>query len=61
MSMKKTNRMATIGQLNHETGKYTHIERRVFEDENGKRFVKIDGSFYSVTWLLSHGRKVNIY
>lgn len=59
--MKKTNRMATIGQRNPDTGNYTHIERRVYEDENGKRFVKINGNYTSVTWLLSHGRKVHIY
>lgn len=59
--MKKTDKMATIGQLNRMTGNYTHIERRVFEDENGKQFVKINGEPTSITWLLTHGRKVNIY
>lgn len=59
--MTKTNKMATIGQLNRQTGNYAHIERRVFEDENGRQFVKINGDFCSVTWLITHGRTVDIY
>ena len=59
--MKKTDKMATIGQLNRMTGNYSHIERRVYEDENGKRFVKINGDPTSITWLLTHGRQVNVY
>lgn len=59
--MKKTNKMATIAQLNRMTGNYTHIERRVYEDENGRNFVKINGDFTSVTWLESHGRTVDIW
>ena len=43
--MKKTERKATIGQLNRMTGNYTHIDRRVFEDENGNEFVKVNGSW----------------
>lgn len=59
--MKKTNKMATIGQLNRMTGNYTHIERRVYEDENGNRFVKINGDFTDLDWLLNHGRTVNVW
>lgn len=59
--MKKTNKMATIGQLNRMTGNHTHIERRIFEDENGFRFVKINGDFTSVAWLASHGRTVSVW
>lgn len=59
--MKKTNKMATIGQLNRMTGNYTHIERRVFEDENGFQFVKINGGFTSITWLATHGRMVDVW
>lgn len=59
--MKKTDKKAVIGQLNRQTGNYSHIERRVYEDEHGKRFVKINGDPTSITWLLSHGRQVNVY
>lgn len=59
--MKKTNQMATIGQLNRQTGNYTHIERRVYEDDNGIRFVKINGGFISIVWLASHGRSVSVW
>lgn len=59
--MKKTNKMATIGQLNRMTGNYTHIERRVYEDEIGRNFVKINGDFTSITWLASHGRTVDVW
>lgn len=59
--MTKTNKMATIGQLNRMTGKYTYIERRVYTDENGKQFVKINGSITSIVWLALNGRTVNIW
>lgn len=59
--MKKTNKMAVIGQLNRQTGNYTHIERRVYEDENGKQFVIINGSVTSIVWLALNGRTVQIY
>lgn len=59
--MKKTNKMATIGQLNRMTGNYAHIERRVFEDENGLIFVKINGDFTSLNWLETHGRTVDVW
>lgn len=48
--MKKTSRMVTIGQLNRMTGKYTHIDRRVFEDEYGNEFVKVNGSWINLDW-----------
>ncbi len=59
--MKKTVKMAVIGQLNRATGNYAHIERRVYEDENGLMCVKINGGFISLSWLYSHGRTVDIY
>lgn len=59
--MKKTNKMAVIGQLNPMTGKYTHIERRVYEDEAGNRYVKINGDFTDIDWLVMHGRTAHIY
>lgn len=59
--MRKTNKMATIGQLNRMTGNYTHVERRIFEDKNGFQFVKINGDFTSITWLATHGRTVDVW
>ncbi len=59
--MKKTDKKAVIGQLNRQTGNYTHIERRVFEDENGRRYVKINGDSTPISWLLTHGRTVRTY
>lgn len=59
--MKKTNEMATIGQFNPLTGNMCHIERRVYEDENGIRFVKINRGFISIVWLASHGRSVSVW
>lgn len=59
--MKKTVKMAVIGQLNRAIGNYAHIERRVYENENGEGFVKINGDFTSLAWLLLHGRTVDVY
>lgn len=59
--MKKTNKMAVIGQLNPMTGKYTHIERRVYEDEAGNKYVRINGDFTDIDWLIMHDRRVHIY
>ena len=59
--MKKTNKMASIAEYNKRTCKYTNIERRLFEDENGEQIVKINGSFFSVEWLILHDRKVYVY
>ena len=59
--MTKTKLMATIGQYNFQTGNYTHIERRVYVDEYERLHVKINGDFFSITWLFTHGRKVDIW
>ena len=59
--MKKTNKMASIGQYNPNSRQYAHIERRVFEDENGLLYVRINGEYCSIDWLQSNGRKVDIY
>ena len=59
--MIKTSKMATIGQLNRETGNYVHINRRVYLDEHNNDFVKINGDFVSIAWLLGAGRTVDIW
>ena len=61
MKMKKTNKMATIGQLNRQTGNYTHIERRVYENEKGFDFVKINGAFFQLTQLARSGNTVDVW
>lgn len=59
--MKKTNKKASIAQYNKQTCKYTTIERKVFEDEDGKQFVKINGEAFTVEWLILHDYKVIVY
>lgn len=59
--MKKTDKMATIGQFNPLTGNMVHFERRVWEDSNGIMHVKVGGSYISLGWLWSHGRDVDIW
>lgn len=31
---------------------HTHIERRVYVDENGNRYVRINGGFVECDWLM---------
>lgn len=31
------------------------ISRRVYSDESGKEFVKINGSLVAINWMLLHG------
>ncbi len=59
--MKKTIKTATIGQLNRTTGNYTHIERRIYEDEKGNEFVKINGIFIEIDFLILHDRTINVW
>lgn len=53
--MKKTKFMATIIQRTGWT------VRRVYEDEAQCRHVRINGDWYSVEWLRTHNRKVEIW
>lgn len=53
--MKKTRYMATIVQSEGWT------VRRVYADEEGKHSVRINGSWYEVDFLKSHGRKVTLW
>ena len=59
--MKKTYKMATIGQLNRQTRKYTYIERRVYEDEIGNEYVCINRSFFEIDLLRKLGDTVSIW
>jgi hypothetical protein len=53
--MKKTKKMVTIVQ---RTG---WIVRRVFEDACGNHHVRINGDWYSIEFLRSHGRTVELW
>lgn len=53
--MKKTKFMATIIQ---RTG---WAVRRIFEDQAGDQYVRINGDWYSVDFLRSHGRRIEIW
>ena len=50
MKVKKTQRMATIFDG------HSHIERRVYEDESGIRYVKINDCLCKITDLIIHNR-----
>ena len=53
--MKKTEKTAAV----REPRNYW-ISRRVWADESGEEYVKINGNFVSVDWMLSHGWEVDI-
>lgn len=51
--MKKTIKMASLRQPHNYW-----IERRVWADNNGTEYVKINGCFFTLDWLIIHGWKV---
>ena len=53
--MKKTIKMAAL----REPHNYW-INRRVWADEDGTEYVKINGNFIEVDWLIAHGWEVDI-
>lgn len=59
--MKKTKWMATIEQIHSHTNTTVHVERRVYEDENGNEVVKINGSWFEVDWLIKHNNNIEYY
>ena len=36
------------------------ISRRVWADESGKEYIKINGQFIAINWLIIHGWDVDI-
>jgi hypothetical protein len=54
--MKRTRLMATITQDDGAS-----IDRRVYVDENDNLLVKINGDFFRVFFLTTHGRSVRIW
>lgn len=53
--MKKTIKMAAI----REPFNYW-INRRVYSDENGIEYVKINGNYIEIDWLILHDWEVDI-
>ena len=53
--MKKTIKMAALRQPNNYW-----INRRVYADDTGKEYVKINGRWFGVDWLMLKGWKVDI-
>lgn len=53
--MKKTNKMAALRQPHNYW-----IERRVWADDNGNEFVKINGCFFDIDWLFRKGWEISI-
>lgn len=51
--MKKSNYMVTIVQGN------THIDRRVWINEQGKDVVSINGTWFELDWCYDHYDTVN--
>ena len=56
--MKKTIYMATLTQTHQ--GRDTHIDRRVYDDD-GKLHVKINGEYFALSFLVTHGTKVDCW
>lgn len=59
--MKKTNWMVAIEQIHPYTNTSVHFERRVYEDENGIEFVKINGGWFEVHWLATHNHNIEYF
>lgn len=57
--MKKTRLMATITQTTQ--GREARIERRVYVDDDERLYVSINGKFFSLTFLFTHGREVRCW
>lgn len=53
--MKKTNKTAAV----REPHNYW-ISRRVYTDEQGNEYIKINGVYVAVEWLYQHGWDVDI-
>lgn len=52
--MKKTIFMASLINRDYK------LERRVWEDSKGNRFVKIGGNWFGIDWLMMHGTEVEL-
>lgn len=59
--MKKTTKMATVTRYNRLKGTHQHIDRRVFENERGEYFVRINRTFIAVAMIEGWGWTVDIW
>lgn len=55
LNLQKSKYMATIFDG------HSHIERRVFTDENGIRYVRINDWFVTIGFLATHGNDVDTW
>lgn len=53
--MKKTIKTAAVKEPHNYW-----ISRRVYEDESGKEYIKINGNYVSIDWLFLHSWEVDI-
>ena len=56
LDMKKTTKTASVKEPHNYW-----INRRIYADENGKEYIKINGMFFAIDWLILKGWDVNIY
>ena len=56
--MKKTKKMAMVGRRGKGEGNF--VRCRLYEDNEGFMFVKLDGDFVSISWLSLHGASVRV-
>jgi hypothetical protein len=57
--MKETRKRVKVGEFNPLTGEMCYFECRVYLDENGRRFVKINKEFVGIGSLVYRGRTVD--
>lgn len=53
--MKKTTKTATAREPNNYW-----ISRRVYADETGKEYIRVNGMFFDIDWLILKGWEVDI-
>ena len=56
--MKKTKKTAMVGQWGKIGDNF--VRCRLYEDNEGFMFVKLDGDFVSISWLSLHGASVKV-
>lgn len=61
--MKKTNRSVNIAEFNRRTCKYTYLIRKIYVDDNGVEYAKLNGIFCSLEHLasLKEQKSLNYY
>ena len=58
----KTDYMCAVTQLNRQTGKKSHFERRIYSDNDGVSYIKIYGELFPVKEIEQrHENETKIY